>query len=221
MGANLKPVMLAGLAAGAWMVVACQSPSDPPSSATPPGSTPPGTTTPTSYSEIVVDTFYPTGSANGFNFDVIGLFDAAGVSGSADPWSSPTSAATGTLAVDGQTGTGSNQNSGQTFYAYIDYKPATPLTSGDVLYVRISGYSPTGLAADAATGDYGIRVLAAPSASYTYFTGLNPTDSPHESDNTPTSGGTPTNPAAITLGSQGLNRSLSSSDVDWVKIVLP
>ncbi len=177
----------------------------------------------TTYSDIVIETYNPTGPGPaGYNFDVIGLFSAAGVLSSQDPWTSPTA---GALAVDGQTGQGSDPNAAQQYYAYIDYKPPTPLHSGTVLYVRINGYDAT--LADAAgtyasTGPYAIRVLTAPSGSYTYFSADNTSDSPYEPDNPPDYGAVPTAAPAITVNNvQGLNRYLSAGDVDWVKITLP
>ncbi len=177
-----------------------------------------------SYKEIVIETYNPTGPGpSGFNFDVIGLFSEAGVTSSQNAWTSPTA---GALAVDGQTGLGgSDPNAAQQYYAYIDYKPPTPLVSGTVLYVRISGYDAT--AGDtkgtyASTGPYAIRVLTAPSSSYTYFSSTNTSDSPYEPDNPQDYGAVPTKAPSIMLNNaQGLNRYLSAGDVDWVKITLP
>lgn len=191
--------------------------------------TPPATN---SYSEIVVDTFDPTSPGNGFGFDVVALFSSQTIKNAGNPWQSPTTASAGTLvdasgnqAIDGESGIGDNINTTtQPYYAYIDYKPATPLPSGTVLYVRITGYSPTGSStgADTKAGPYGIRVLTKTSSSYTYFTSVNTTDAPYEPDDAVNSTtGIPTNPAVVTLNSQGLNRYLTVGDVDWVKVVLP
>ena len=78
----------------------------------------------TSYSEIVIDTYYPL-SAGTFTsqFQYMELFSQSGVVSSADPWSSPT---TGALASDIS---GSNPDGNQANFAYIDYKPAQPLPS--------------------------------------------------------------------------------------------
>ncbi len=185
-----------------------------------PSPTTPTTPTTTTYSEIVIDTYNPTGTGNGAGFDVIGLFSATGVVSSANPWTSP---ATGTLAVDGDSGYGSNPNSAQPGFAYIDYKPSTPLPSGTVLYVRVSGYSaPPGdsTGATAATGPYALRVLTSPSSSYSYYLTTAATTA-YEPDDSPISGGVPTNPIAMTPG-QSINCFLSpAGDVDWVKITLP
>ncbi len=168
----------------------------------------------TSYSEIVIDTFNPTGPANGVGVLIIDLFSASGVSSSQDPWTSP---GAGALAVDGQQtgGNGSNPTVAMQGWAWIDYKPAQPLSSGDVLYVRIRGYDKT-----IPSGPYGIRILTAPSSSYSNI-GSNPTDVPYEPDDTPTSGGVPTNPAQITLGTALTRCIQAAGDVDWVKITLP
>lgn len=210
------------VALGLGAFAACSLPTDPPSGASVAShSGGAGSSSATvTYSEIVIDTFNPTGPGNGYNFDVLGLFSSSGVGSSANPWTSPCA---GALACDGQTGIGSNPNSSEPYYAYIDYKPATPLPSGTVLYVRISGYSPSGSStgSDTTAGAYGIRVLTSPSSTYTYFSSINSSDSPYEPDDTPISGGVPGNPASITLDSQGLNRYLTVGDVDWVKIVLP
>jgi len=175
-----------------------------------------------SYSEIVIDTYFPTGPNLGGSFDVIGLFSESGVLSSQNPWTVP---GAGALAVDGETGNGSNPNPGQSGMAYIDYKPATPLPSGTVLYVRISGYDSTPndtTGAHALTGSYAIRVLTAPKNSYTYFGTVNASDAPYEPDTPPDYGAVPTKAPSITVNNvQGLNRSLAAADVDWVKITLP
>jgi len=175
--------------------------------------------TPSSYSEIVIDTYFPTGTGYGFQVDVMSLFSATGVASSQNPWTNP---GAGALAVDGETGCGSNPNASQQCYAYIDYKPPTPLPSGTVLYVRINGYSPTSSAtgSDAAVAPYALRVLTAPSSTYSYY-GANAATTAYEPDDTPISGGVPTNPIAMTPG-QSINCYLSpAGDVDWVKITLP
>jgi hypothetical protein len=150
------------------------------------------------------------------------LFSASGVAGSADPWSSPKTAA---LAYDIN---GSNPDSNQFGYAYIDYKPAQPLTSGTVLYIRISGIVPP--TPSTSYGAYAIMVQtspptltsgAAPVSYYTFFGTTLGTD-PYPAGS-PDFGGVPNNPAVITLGVGGaLNRYLAEpAVVDWVKITLP
>ncbi len=164
----------------------------------------------TSYSEIVIDTYYPL-SAGTFTsqFQYMELFSQSGVVSSADPWSSPT---TGALASDIS---GSNPDGNQANFAYIDYKPAQPLPSGTVLYIRISGSTTS------ATGAYAVTVLTSPTTTYTFPGVINSTDTPYNAgNNLPTSGGVPSNPAVITLGG-ALNRYLIAGDVEWVKITLP
>jgi hypothetical protein len=165
--------------------------------------------TTTSYSEIVIDTYDPTGSAFISQFQYMELFSASGVTGSADPWASPS---TGALASDLY---GSNPAASQANYAYIDYKPTQPLVSGTVLYIRISGITTT------ATGAYAITVLTSPPTTFTTFASANATDAPYAAgNNLPVSGGVPTDPAVITLGG-ALNRYVLAGAVEWVQITLP
>ena len=166
------------------------------------------------YPEIIIDTFHPTGTGFVFQFLVIDLFDSAGALVSQDPWTSP---GVNALAVDGTAGFGSNPNPSQTGFAYIDYKPAVLPVSGTVLYVRVRLYSKT----TSTPGPYAVRILTAPSGTYSYFGSLNPTDSPYEPDGNPTFGGVPTNPSVASVGGS-LNKAIVSlGDVDWLKITLP
>jgi hypothetical protein len=170
------------------------------------------------YSEIVIDTYYPlsTGTFTG-QFQYMELFSASGVTSSADPWSSPT---TGALAWNI---TGINPDGNDANFVYIDYKPTQPLTSGAVLYIRISGNNTT------ASGAYAIMVQTspptltsglAPASYYTFFSTALMSD-PYPTGNL-SSGAVPTEPAVITLGVGGaLNRYLAVDAVDWVKITLP
>jgi hypothetical protein len=177
-----------------------------------PGSPPTGS--PAQYGEVVIDTFNPTGPGNGFQYIVVDLFDSSGVTLSQDPWTSPGANA---LAVDGQNGTGSNTGD-QALYAFIDYRPATPLPSGTVLYARVRSFDKAALGAQ----PYAIRVLSSPSGTYSYFGSTNATDTPYgTTDGTPAFGAVPTSPAPISLGGS-LNKALQSgADVDWIKITLP
>ena len=159
----------------------------------------------TSYPEIVIDTYYPlsTGSFIIGPFQDMELMNASGA----------------VLATDSS---GSNPDGNELYFAYIDYKPAQPLTSGTVLYIRISGNPAT------ATGAYAVMAQTspptltgglAPASYYTFFGTALSTD-PYAAGNTPNF--PPSDPAVITLGVAGaLNRYLSASAVEWVKITLP
>ncbi len=161
--------------------------------------------TTTSYTEIVIDTYYPlsTGTFMSSPFQNMELLNASGA----------------VLASDNS---GSNPDGNELYFAYIDYKPAQPLTSGTVLYIRISGNPAT------ATGAYAIMAQTspptltgglAPASYYTFFGTALSTD-PYAAGNTPNF--PPSDPAVITLGVAGaLNRYLSASAVEWVQITLP
>lgn len=194
-------------------MIVCQNPSFPFLLSSPPPPT-------KYYSEIVIDTYYPLSSGTFTSqFQYMELFSASGVTSSADPWTSPT---TGALDYDI---TGSNPDGNEANFAYIDYKPTTALPSGTVLYIRISGNTQT------ATGAYAIMVQTspppltgglAPASYYTFFSSALTTDPYAAGNNSPNSGGVPTDPAVITLGVAGaLNRYLSAGAVEWVKLVLP
>jgi len=171
--------------------------------------TPPSNT----YSEIIIDTFNPTGPSNVTATDVIALFSETGVANAQNPLTNPTA---GALAWDlNSLSGGANPNPTQKGWAYIDYTPTTPLPSGTVLYVRITGYLGVW------SGDYGIRVLTAPSSTYANI-GSNPGDSPYENDNPANYGDVPVNAPPITVNdTNGLSRFMGSPDIDWVKITLP
>jgi hypothetical protein len=160
--------------------------------------------TTTNYSEIVIDTYYPLSTGIFTDqFQDMELLNASGV----------------TLASDNS---GSNPDGNEANFAYIDYKPAQSLTSGTVLYIRISGNTAT------ASGAYAIMAQTSPPtltsglapASYYTFFGTALTTDPYASGNTPNF--PPSNPAVITFGVAGaLNRYLSAGAVEWVEITLP
>jgi hypothetical protein len=165
---------------------------------------------PPTYSRIIVDTYFSDETlATQFNtgFTILDLYVVSG--GSLQPVASDPS--------------GSSPDLYNPQFAYIDYNPATALTSGTVLYIRITAAS--------AFGDYAIRVLDAPDPDVTagnqrksswYFGTATSTDSSYEPDDFPGAPPAVPSPAAkITVGGK-LHRSLSSlSDVDWVKLTLP
>lgn len=180
----------------------------------------------TSYTDLYIDTFNPTGADPVTHSDVIELFDANGVLLSSNPW---TQTGDGALDYDGTDSVlgGSNPNGLQTGWAYLHYPNSSlndpPLPSGTVLYLRITGYGGDASGTGAWTGPYAVRVLAAASGSYPILT-ANPDDQGYEPDTPPISAGTPNPLAVITVGQPGndtVSRGLTANDVDWIKIVLP
>jgi hypothetical protein len=91
---------------------------------------------------------------------------------------------------------------------------ATGIAPG-TYYVRVRGQKST------TSGVYAIRVLLAPDENYAswYFTGVNDPD-PYENDDSPPSGGVPSNPIPIAIGGKD-NRALTARDVDWFVLALP
>ena len=202
MGKYVKVYKILGATLLTLALTVCQNPSSP---------------SPTSYSEILIDTYNPTGGVTAQQFQYMELFSASGVTSSADPWASP---ATGALASDLA---GSNPAAVGVNCAYIDYKPTQPLVSGTVLYIRISGGFPGDTVTEdqALTGAYAITVLTSPPTTFTTFASANTADAPYSAgNNLPVSGGVPTAPAVITLGGV-LNRYLLAGAVEWVQITLP
>ncbi len=167
------------------------------------------------YKEIVIDTFNPTGPGSGFELIAMDLFDASGDTTAEDPWTPPPAAA---LASDGIDGMGSNPDSNQTYFPYLQYKPAGGLAPGSVFYVRIRGYYHD----SRSTGPYALRILAASSADHAgwYFSAENTKDNPAEPDDQ--QNGVPTAPVHLALN-QCTNRYLDGAggDIDWVKVTLP
>jgi len=190
---------------GLVLLSSCESPTNP------------TTSTGTTYSRIIIDTFDPSNTSHVNQTDVIALFSETGVTNAQDPWTNDSTATAGALAWDlNSVSGGANPNPTQLGWAYIDYTPTIPLPSGTVLYVRITGYHKLW------TGDYGIRVLTLPTATYATISGTAGSDS-YEPDNPANYGDVPVDAPPNTVDdTTGLRRAIAIlGDIDWVKITLP
>ena len=160
------------------------------------------------FDRIVIETFSPTGAGDYSTDTYLALFDSAGDPTPLTPYDD-----TGALAQNDN----SNDNPGHIWYSRIDY--ALGLAPG-TYYIKVRGSSFNQI------GPYGIRVLAAPSAAYSYFGVTNPASAPpwddsYENDD-PMTGGIPASPLSIRLGVQENwhNRALVDSDIDWFILIL-
>jgi hypothetical protein len=164
----------------------------------------------TTYERIVVET-YPAILGNTTE-TYIDLFGSAGDPDADDPW---TGDDTGDALAYASGGAPIDHAS----YSLIDYTGG--LTSG-TYYVRVRGKT------EGVTGPYVLRVLSLslgePVPAYVY-PGVFANPDPYETDDNPPSGGKPTDPVPIDLGSDnGINRWLdydTEGDVDWFQLVLP
>jgi hypothetical protein len=167
--------------------------------------------TPTVYERIVIDTYSPDMSATCDTY--IDLFDVNGDPDADDPW-------TGDDTVDAIAFDDSSNTDWPGTYSRIDY--AGGLVSG-TYYIRVRG-------AEVTVDDfYVIRVLSLkmgdPLPGYDYPGSFSASPDNEESDDSPQSGGVPTNPVIIELGNTNrVNRSIDfdgSGDVDWFELLLP
>jgi hypothetical protein len=172
-------------------------------------------TTPTVYERIVIDTYSPNNSLTADTY--IDLFDASGDPDADDPWSGDDTG--DAIAYDDN---GNPDWPGT--YARIDYTGG--LASG-TYYIRVRG------AADTVDDYYTIRVLSLkisdslPLYDFPGSVGLKYDD--YEPDDSPKSGGIPTNPVPIAIGNTNwINRALdydtgppAEGDIDWFELVLP
>jgi hypothetical protein len=186
---------LSALALGTLFVLSCPQPPDPP--------------TPTTYERIVIETYpYQIGSITDTYVD---LFGSSGDPDADDPWTGDDTADAIAYADNG------SPNPDHTYFSYIDY--TGDLTSG-TYYIRVR-WSGTG-----STGPYVIRALSLsvgdslPAYEYPGAPSSDPDD--FEPDDSPISGGVPSNPAPLELGAANyLNRWIDAGDVDWFELVLP
>ena len=150
------------------------------------------------FDRIIIETFFPTGVDDYSTDTYLVLYDSSGDPSPGTPYDD-----TGALAEDRL----SNPN--HTWYSYIDY--TLGLAPG-TYYIKVRGNVST------QTGPYGIRVLAAPIAAYSYFGATNPISGLDDSyeDDDPMTGQIPTSPLSIRLGVQEdwHNRALAVSDID-------